>query len=97
MGRPTKDPLRSLQGRIAAHQSWANTENRTARTANARAAMWQKFLAEANGDPVRAEHLRRAFYGRLALKSAQARRKIKQARAELAAVEAESEAAGGTA
>lgn len=68
----TKDPLRSLQGRVAAHMSWANTENRTARTANARAAMWQKFLNEANGDPVRAEHLRKAFYGRMALKSAQA-------------------------
>lgn len=91
----TKDPLRSLQGRVAAHMSWANTENRTARTANARAAMWQKFLNEANGDPVRAEHLRKAFYGRMALKSAQARRKIKEARAELAAAEVELEAAGG--
>jgi hypothetical protein len=92
---PTKDPLRSLQGRIAAHESWARTENRTERTANARAAMWQKFLDEANGDPIRAEHLRKAFYGRMALKSAKARRKIKQAKAELAAVEVELEAAGG--
>jgi hypothetical protein len=90
-----KDPLRSLQGRIAAHTSWANTEDRTARTANARAAVWQKFLAEANGDPVRAEHLRKAFYGRMALKSVQARRKIKEAKAELAAVDVELEAAGG--
>jgi hypothetical protein len=92
---PTKDPLRSLQGRIAAHESWARTENRTERTANARAAMWQKFLDEANGDPVRAEHLRKVFYGRMALKSARARRKIKEARAELVAVEAEIDAAGG--
>jgi inorganic triphosphatase YgiF len=57
--------------------------------------MWQKFLDEANGDPVRAEHLRKAFFGRMALKSARARRKIKEARAELVAVEAEIDAAGG--
>jgi hypothetical protein len=94
---PIKDPLRSLQGRIAAHESWARTENRSARTANARAAMWKKWLDEADGDPVRAEHLRKAFYGRMALKSAQARRKIKEARAELAAVEDAFEAAGGDA
>lgn len=55
----------------------------------------RSFLNEANGDPVRAEHLRKAFYGRMALKSAQARRKIKEAKAELAAVEVELEAAGG--
>jgi hypothetical protein len=34
-----------------------------------------KFLAEADGDPVRAEHLRKAYFTRLALKSAQARRR----------------------
>lgn len=67
----------SIAGRIGAHQSWANTIDRTARTAPARAAMDAKFLAEADGDPVRAEHLRKAHYSRLALRSAQARRSRK--------------------
>ena len=66
---------RSLIARIAAHESWANTTNRSARTAPARAALDRKFLEEAGGDPVRAAHLRSAWYARLALKSAQARRK----------------------
>jgi hypothetical protein len=65
----------SLQAKIAAHTSWANTVDRTARTANARRALEDKFLAEADGDPKRAESLRRAYYSRLALKSAQARRR----------------------
>lgn len=73
---------RSLIASIAAHTSWANTENRTARTANARKALDAKFLAEAGGDPVRAEHLRKAYFQRLSLKSAQARRKVKKAAAE---------------
>jgi hypothetical protein len=65
----------SLQAKIAAHTSWANTHNRTARTANARKALEEKFLAEADGDPKRAASLRRGYYSRLALKSAQARRR----------------------
>lgn len=66
---------RSLAGQIGAHVSWANTEDRTARTANGRRAFEDKFLAEAGGDPKRAESLRRAYFSRLALKSAQARRR----------------------
>jgi len=62
-------------GRIVAHTSWANTENRTARTAPARAALDAKFLEEAGGDEVRAGHLRKAHFQRMALRSAQARRK----------------------
>jgi hypothetical protein len=69
---------RHLVAQIAAHQSWANTPDRGARTAPARAALDQKFLDEAGGDLVRAEHLRKAFFARLALKSAQARRKAKE-------------------
>lgn len=64
----------SMLGRIGAHTSWANTTDRTARTAPARAALEQKFLDEAGGDPVRAAHLRKAHYSRLALKSAAARK-----------------------
>ena len=64
----------SLRARIAAHESWANTPNRSARTAPARAALDQKFLDAAGGDPVRAGHLRKAHFARLALRSAEARR-----------------------
>jgi hypothetical protein len=66
--------LRSLQARAAAHDSWARTSDRTARTAKARTAFEDKFLAEADGDPERAESLRKAYFARLALKSAKARR-----------------------
>lgn len=73
---PATDPNdRATIGRIGAHISWANTENRPARTAPARAALEQKFLDEAGGDPQRAAHLKKAYFQRLALKSAQARRK----------------------
>jgi hypothetical protein len=68
---------RHLVAQIAAHQSWANTEDRTARTAPARDALSKKFLELAGGDPVRAEHMRRAHFARMALRSAQARRKAK--------------------
>jgi hypothetical protein len=66
---------KALVARIAAHESWANTTDRTARTAPARAALDAKFLEQAGGDPVRAQHLRKAYFARLALKSARARRK----------------------
>lgn len=72
----------SLLGRIGAHASWANTADRTARTAPARAALDQKFLDQAGGDPVKAAHLRKAHFARLALKSAQARRKARGLTAE---------------
>jgi hypothetical protein len=78
-----------LQASAASHLSWANTEDRTARTAKARAAMDQKFLDQAGGDPVRAEHYRKAYYANLARKSAAARRKIKTLTAEAEAAEAE--------
>lgn len=69
--------LQSLQASAAAHKSWANTADRPARTAKARRAFEDKFLAEADGDPKRAESLRKAFYARLALKSVQARARRK--------------------
>lgn len=65
----------SLRGQIAAHTSWANTLDRSARTANARKAFRDKFLTEADGDPQRAASLRKAYFARLALKSAQARKR----------------------
>ena len=65
---------RQLAARIAAHESWASTPDRTARTAPARAALEQKFLDAAGGDATRAAHLRKAHFARMALRSAQARR-----------------------
>jgi len=68
------DSTASQWGRIGAHMSWANTPDRSARTAPGRAALDQRFLDEADGDPKRAEHLRKVYFQRLAIKSAQARR-----------------------
>jgi hypothetical protein len=65
---------RRLRARLASHESWANTENRTERTAPARKALDAKFLAEADGDPVRAKSIRKAYYARLAFQSAKARK-----------------------
>jgi hypothetical protein len=65
----------SLRGKLAAYTSWANTLDRPARTAKARKAFEDKFLAEADGDLERAESLRKAYFARLAFKSAQARRR----------------------
>jgi hypothetical protein len=70
---------RSLRAQLASHTSWARTENRTARTSNGRAALEQKFLDEAGGDPKRAESIRKAYYARLAFESAKARRARKTA------------------
>lgn len=75
---------RSMQLRIAAHTSWANTPDRSARTAAARRASHHtRFLdqarelhpdaTEAEIEKV-AESLRKAHYQALALKSVQARR-----------------------
>lgn len=75
--------LRRLRAEIAAHDSWANTSDRRARTANGRKAMLDKFEQQVDPDGVltpaeralRAEHARKAYFKRLALKSAQARRR----------------------
>ena len=84
-----------LAAKIAAHESWARTTDRSARTAPARAALDAKFLADAGGDPQRALHLRKAHYARLALKSAQARRKAREALASAERADAELAELGG--
>ncbi len=86
---------RSLGASIAAEVSWANTLDRTARTASGRAAFEQKFLDAADGDPVRAAHLRAAHFKRLALKSAQSRRKARELTAVATSADAELAALGG--
>ncbi len=85
----------SLNASAAAHESWARTIDRSARTAAARAARDQKFLDAADGDPVRAEHLRRAHFARLAAKSVKARQRAREATATAEAAEAELTSLGG--
>jgi hypothetical protein len=70
----------SLGMSMAAHLSWANTEDRTARTAKARATFQARFLEQAGGDPVRAASLRKAYYAELSRKSLQTRRANREAR-----------------
>ncbi len=86
---------RQLAASIAAHESWAHTEDRAARTANARAALDQKFLDAADGDAVRAAHLRKAYFARLALTSAQSRRKARELTEVADQAETELSEAGG--
>lgn len=88
---------RRLASQIAAHESWANTSDRTARTAPARAAMLARFEREVDPDGTlppaerasRAEHKRKAYFQRLALKSARARRRSAELSAEAAEALAE--------
>jgi hypothetical protein len=73
---------RSQIAKIAAHAKWAKTDDRPAATQAARDGMLRKFEDEVDPDrrllpeerAKRAESARRAFYQRIALKSAQARR-----------------------
>jgi hypothetical protein len=77
-----KNPDRTQIAKIAAHASWALTEDRSARTQAARDGLLARFERQVDPDGVlplderakRAESARRAHYQRLALKSAQARR-----------------------
>ncbi|WP_240761039.1 hypothetical protein [Mycolicibacterium sp. CR10] len=74
---------RSLRGQIAANESWSRTTDRSARTANARKAMLDKFERQVDPDGAlspderarRAEYARKAHFQRMALRSAQARRR----------------------
>lgn len=86
---------RRLAASLAAHESWANTQDRSARTAPARNALDQKFLAQAGGDPIKAEHLRKAYFQRLALQSARSRRIAREQSESAEAAEAELTALGG--
>lgn len=68
---------------VAAHESWARTSDRAARTAPAREARWKRYLErarelqghEATPEAVEraAEHLYRADMARMSLKAAKAR------------------------
>ena len=86
---PARTPSeRSQAASIMAHQSWANTPDPSARTAPGRAALLAKFECEADPDGTldpaerarRADHLRKAHFRRMALRSAQTRRRTGEAR-----------------
>lgn len=80
---PLDPEQRSLINRAAAYESWAKTSDPAARTANGRKSFLSRFEAEVDPSgtlPVdqrlrRAEAAKRAYFLRLALKSAQARRR----------------------
>jgi len=81
---PTKltPEQRSLRARIASHESWARTPDASARTAPGRKAFLDRFEKQVDPDGElsaterarRADHARKAYFARLALKSARARR-----------------------
>ena len=99
--KPTAEE-RNLIAMIAAHESWAKTTDRPARTANARAALLAKFETEVDPEGtlspdervMRAESARKAHFHRLALKSGIARRKSAELAKEAARAEAELRALG---
>lgn len=75
-----------LRLQAAVNESWSRTENRSARTHNARMAAWDRF--EKQVDPEgklppalrakMAENARKAHFQRMALKSVEARRLRRQ-------------------
>ena len=90
---PAKSTETSLCARIAAHERWAHTSDRTAATAPGRAGLEARFEREVdpNGELDPAERARRvdakrkAHFMRLALLSARSRRKAREIRESAAA------------
>jgi len=81
---PAHDPVdRFMAASIAANTRWAHEPNRAAATLPARVAFEQRFEDEVDPDrtlppeecQLRAKAARQAYFVRLALRSAQARRK----------------------
>lgn len=79
----TDSDTRVLVARIAAHSKWAAVSDTSAATSAARQAFLDRFEREIDPDGAlapaerarRAEHARKAYFQRLALKSAAVRRK----------------------
>lgn len=94
---------RKLAARIAAHDRWAHVSDRSVETAPARTAFMATFERQVDPDGIlppderarRAEHARKAHFARLALKSARARRRSREASTEAADADAELTALGG--
>lgn len=86
---PMTPQERSLAGRLAAHALHAQVEDPTAHTKPARDAFMARFEREVDPEGKltpkerarRAEHAKKAHFTRLALKSAQARRRKAATRA----------------
>jgi hypothetical protein len=80
---------RRVASQASAHQSWADTDDWSARTAPARKAAEDRFLRQVDPDGTlppaerakRAEQARLAYFKALAFKSAKARRLAKESRA----------------
>jgi hypothetical protein len=72
---------RTLRARLAAHTSWANTDDPSARTRPGREAFLARFERQVDPDGQlpeverrrRAEHAKRAYMAKLAMRSAKAR------------------------
>lgn len=79
----TTDAERRLRSQIGAHESWARTTDRAGRTQRARSAAWNRFetLVDPEGKlpPAQrakmAQNARTAHFKRMALKSAETRRR----------------------
>ena len=79
---PMTPAERVLRGKLAAYESWSRTEDPSARTAPARKAFADRFAHQVDPEgrltvaerQRRAEAAKRAYYTRLALASAKARR-----------------------
>lgn len=83
-GRPVSEltpEQRSMRARVAAHERWAKTADRSAATAPAREAAASRFEQQVDPDGIlppleraaRAESAKRAYFTRLALQSSRAR------------------------
>ena len=92
------DPTtRRLAAQVAAHESWAGTSDRVARTAKAREALTKRFVTEVDPDGLltpeeratRVKHAKSAYYARLALKRHKAVRDLTRATEALNAADAE--------
>jgi hypothetical protein len=91
-GMPGDSRDASLRSRIAANERWAHTDDRAAATAPARAGLDARFVAEVDPDGMldpaerarRVASKRRAYFARLALLSAQSRRRAAEERHEVA-------------
>ncbi|GAA1706565.1 hypothetical protein [Fodinicola feengrottensis] len=85
-GKPSPE-VAHLRAKIAAETSWSRTVDRSARTRPAREASLKRFEQQVDPDGTlppavraqRAEHAKRAYFAKLALLSAHARRRNKTA------------------
>lgn len=83
MGTGETAKERSLRNRAAVYQSWANTEDRTARTAPGHRAFEQRFVNQVDPErklpeverAKRVEAARKAYFSTLAYRSAASRRR----------------------